>query len=208
MSLKSHSARKIALAGLAATAMIGASAASAQAATLKLTYSCTYPLIGAQPLTVTITATPPATAKVGTPTSTFSVKAAAAAGGSTYDGLKLIGASTIEGKATAGATIVAPQGTISKSVVATIAKYTVPATKTAVNLTATGTGPSVTFTKKGTATVSVTSLKLNLTAKKADGTAIVLGSTTDSDKNASTFDVPCKLSPTTQSTKLSSVTIS
>lgn len=208
MALKSPRTRTAALAGAAAVAVLGASAAGAQAAKLTETYSCTYPLIGAQPLSVAIDAALPTTAKVNTATGTFAVKATATAGGSTYTGLSLIGAKTIEGTANATASIAAPEGTRSVTVPTTIAKYTSTGSSGDLVLTASGSTPSQTFTKAGTATVKVTALKLNLTAKDSAGKAIVLGTATDSDKNASTFDVTCALSPTTQNTTLGTIAVS
>lgn len=207
MARKSPEVRKLAVAGVAALAVFGASATGAQAATKTLTYSCEYPLIGAQPLSIAIDAAIPDTVAANTPTAAFPVTAVATAGGDTYDGLNIIKAQTIEGTATAGATVKAPGGDIAVSVPTTIEPYTRPATAGDLTLNASGSTPVLEFPTAGTAPITVDSLNLNLRAKKADGSPVILPTDADSDGDPETFDVPCTLDPATQDTTLTTVTV-
>ncbi|MEN0015692.1 MAG: DUF6801 domain-containing protein [Solirubrobacteraceae bacterium] len=208
MSLTSRQARLLTVAGIAAAGLSGVAATGAQAASKTLTYSCTYPLIGAQPLSVAIDAALPSSVPSGSATPQYDVTATATAGADTKSGLDLIGAKSISGTAKAGATVSGVGAAQSVSVPVTVTPYTVDPSATDLVLTATGKTPSLTFPSSGTATVKVDTLALNLTAKDADGTPIALGTTSDSDGDANTFDVPCTLDPTTQDTTLGTFTVS
>lgn len=208
MSLTSRKARALTVAGIAAVGFAGASASGAQAASKTLTYSCTYPLIGAQPLSVDIDAALPDTLPAGTPSDSYAVTAKATAGGQTAQGLGLVGAKSVEGTATAGATVHGPGGDQPVTVPTTLDPYTPPDGATELTLTASGQTPSITVPEAGTATITVDSLNLNLTAKDADGKPIVLGTADDSDADPNTFDVDCTLDPADQDTTLATVTVS
>lgn len=202
MSLISRDPRRLAVAGLAAFAALGASATSAQAAKLKLNYTCNYPLLGEQPLAVDIDATVPSSVAVGDKTGAFKINAVATAGGYTWAGVNILGGTTIEGAAAAGATISAPGFALGIGVDMAVQKYNVPATKGNLVLNATGEAPSVNLQKDGTARLSVDTLKLNLVIRNAAGAAIPLPPIgADSDGNADTFDVDCVMDPN-QSTSL------
>jgi len=208
MSLTSRKARLFTATGLAALSAAGASATGAQAASKTLTFSCNYPIVGAQPLSVAIDAALPSSVPSGTPTDQYDVTAVATAGGDTALGLDTVGATSIEGTATAAATVKAPGGDQSVSVPVTIAPYSVPAGATDLTLNASGKTPALTLPSPGSASVTVDALSLNLTAKHADGSPVVLGSASDSDGDPNTFDVTCTLSPDTQDTTLGTFTVS
>jgi hypothetical protein len=191
VSLKSREVRKLAAAGAVAAAMLG-SAASAQAATATLNYSCVYPLIGAQPLSIAINADIPSSVPANGPSGVFDIKATATASGNTPSGINILGAKTLEGTGRATATLNAPGVTgLALRVPITIAQQTVPGTTANLKILATGSTPSIFLPTAGAANVTVQDLTLNLTAKDASGNAIPLGSATDSDSNPDTFDVNC-----------------
>ena len=218
MSLKPREAGKLACAGLAALAVLGTAASSAQAATLTQNYQCKYPLIGVQPLTVAIDAAIPSSWEAGEPTDAFVINAVATAGGSTAGAMQLIGAQTLEGTAKAAAAITLPSGTrLPLNVPVGIANWTKSgdSVPNPLVLNAQGSTPSLTFDDLGTASVAVNNINLNLTARNAAGQAIPLRPvTTDvdgkpvtpSDSDPGTFDAPCKL-VAGQSTSLATFSI-
>lgn len=220
MSHMSREAARLATAGALAAAALGAAASSAQAAQLTLDYQCKYPLVGAQPLKIKIDAAIPNAWVVDKTTNPFTIDADATAGGSTAKALQLIGAQTLEGVATAGATLKNPNGSSLKlKVPIAITNWTSPGPVLTppLELDATGATPPVFFDSPGTASVTVDSLVLNLTARNATGQALPLqpvttdldgAPVTPSDSDPGTFDVPCKLDPTSQSTKLADIAVS
>ena len=218
MSLKSREARKLAIAGVAALAAFGATASSAQAAFNKtLTYSCDYPLVGFQPLTAEITADIPAEYPAGQLTPAFGIAVKATAGGNTSLAISLIQAASIES---------APNGTSSS---ATIKGAGLPAAGLGVVvpislanqavsypgdlvLNATGSTPPIAFPSPDPAAkITVDKITLNLVARKADGSKIILPKAatvvSDSDGDPETFDVPCTLAPATQDTTLATINV-
>ncbi|MFD4197673.1 DUF6801 domain-containing protein [Amycolatopsis thermoflava] len=168
----------------AAGLLAGAGTSAADPATLTLTYTCPFPLIGNQPISVVINADIPATATVGRPTPEFDIEAVATVPSTATAGLNLVGAKTVEGTAQAAATVAAPEATLPVTVPTTIPPTAIPASG-AFDVTATGTTPSLTFTQPGEATVSVGDLLLTLHPKKADG----------SDTGLGTFDSQCTQDP-------------
>lgn len=163
-------------------------------------YACKYPLIGYQLLSVKITTNIPKSSRAGVETPAYTINAVATVPASTYAALGLVGVKSIEGTAKADSHVSAPGLTLPVTVPITLTKKTVPATAGAFDLVATGSTPPLTFPKPGTAKVVVDTLRLNLTARRADNGVIPLPSAgTDSDGIWSTFDVKCKLNPLTQS---------
>ncbi len=210
MSLMSLGARKtLAAAGVTALAAMAA-AAPANAATLTQTYKCTYPLIGERGLTVNIDAAIPATWQTGTPTPPFAISASAEADLGTYQGLDLIGANKISGTSKASSTVTAPNFTLPVQVPIAIPEVTKPAAPPLRFEGLTGETPSLTFTQAGNVGITVDKLDLNIRAKRADGSAIVLPPVVpvDSDGDPNTFDVPCVLDPAGQNKTLQTVVVS
>lgn len=218
MSLKSRDARRLALAGFATVAALGAGASSAAAAKLTLNYQCKYPLIGVQPLKVDIDAAIPATWQAGKATEPFVINAVATAGGSTASAMQLIGAQTLEGTATAKASLKQPNGsTLPLNVPISIANWTksgasVPAP---LVLNAQGSTPEVTVDDTGNALVNVANISLKLVARNSTGQALPLlpitkdiegNAYSQSDTDPGTFDVPCSLNAG-QNTQLASIAV-
>ncbi|WP_188113466.1 Ig-like domain-containing protein [Nocardioides humilatus] len=196
---------------LAATSALGvgllagagtSSPAEAAPAQITLQYSCTYPLIGAQDLSVAITVGIPDHAQVGVPMPPFDVKAISTVSANTTSGLSLIGAKTIEGKAISHVSVTAPQVDLPDvQVPASVAKAAVPSSG-AFDLVATGQTPSLTFPQAGTGTIKIGALDLNMTARNTAGDPIAL----PGGKPDGSFDAPCSLKPG-QNTELATFSI-
>ncbi|MFT4035918.1 MAG: hypothetical protein QM679_10135, partial [Patulibacter sp.] len=205
MSLQSRPFRKLALAGATATIALAGVAAPAGAASSKtLNYQCKYPLIGTKTLSIKIDLDIPTTWPTSVATNPFNVVATAsaydvAAGLGSIDGL-----TALQGTATASATVLTAQGySVPAKTVATIATTTLPdPVPNPLVLTATGQTPALTFDDPGVETITLDKLAINLTALDASGAAIALppvskdidgNAVSDSDGDANTFDVYCKL---------------
>ncbi|HET9143028.1 fibronectin type III domain-containing protein, partial [Actinophytocola sp.] len=194
------------LAGLTAASTAGAvavglvlSAGSSTAEPRELTmqFDCTFPLIGVQRVTVTISADIPATIPVNTPSEPFVVNARADAGVNATAGLVLVGATTIEGFSDAGSRVTAPGIDLPITVPAQIPVQPVPPQGQPLILNASGTSPSVTFPQAGTARISVETLGLRaLHPRNAQG----------GDTGLGVFDAPCT-TVAGQNTTLAEITI-
>lgn len=185
------------LAGAGAT-----SPASAAPANITLNYTCVYPLINQQDLTVAIEVALPDQAEVGVPTVPFDIEAISTISANTTSGLSLIGAKTLEGKAVSHVSVQAPQVNLPDvQVPVTVAKTSVPSSG-AFDIPATGQTPSLTFPEAGTAVINIGNLDLNMIARNAAGDPIAL----PGGKPDGSFDAPCTLKPG-QDTELASFPI-
>lgn len=182
------------------TTAVATAPATAAAAKLTSTYTCVYPLIGEVPLTIAYDAAIPSTVAVGAPTGAIALTSAVTSGGKTFDGFSLIGAVRLEGTVTPRGTVVAPGGgTAPWTAASPITPYDVPVSKQDVAFTAVGSIPSRSFSPAGGAGFTVNGVALSLRAIKADGNAVIFpGAAQDSDTDASTFDVVCRLDPVDQ----------
>jgi hypothetical protein len=177
--------RRAAAAGCAvALALLPETGARAdQQVDLTLNYTCVFPVIGNETVSIAITATAPTTVVVGRPLASLGVTASVTVPAVLTIALEnLFGVSTITGTARGEAYIQASQGTIAESVPFTIPQFTLPpdATFTAA---ATGTVPPITFTAPGRAVATVGDISLQLIPKDASGNLTGLG----------TIDLPCTL---------------
>jgi hypothetical protein len=176
--------RKIATSALAAglTAaglIVAGGSAGAVIHTLALQYNCTFPLIGSQAVTVTVSADLPASLPVNTLTPPITVNTSANAGRNAASALRLVGARTIDGAATAGTRLTAPGVDLNLSVPITIPRQNVASP---LVLNATGSAPAVQFPQAGTASINVGEIALRgLHPRNASGGDTALG----------VFDAPC-----------------
>ncbi|PSL53629.1 chitodextrinase [Saccharothrix carnea] len=161
------------VAGLA----IGAGTGSAAQGDLTQTYTCPFPLIGDQNVTVGIKTTQPGTVVAGAFTPKLDITAVSDAGATATQGLRLVGAETIRGTARATSKVTAPgdQGALTVQVAADVPNQPIPAIGNALVLDAAGSAPGLRFDQPGTATVEVTDLVLEMTPLRADGTPTDLG---------------------------------
>ncbi|MEU4744298.1 fibronectin type III domain-containing protein, partial [Actinosynnema sp. NPDC023658] len=141
---------------------------------LRQVYSCPFPLIGNQTVTVDInTNSLPAEIAVGQPTPRIDITAVANAGPTSTQALRLIGAETVQGTATATSLVKSPQGHLAVAVPTNMPNQPIPAGDLVVN--GAGFAPALTFDQPGTATLSVHDLVISMTPKKADGSDTGLG---------------------------------
>ncbi|ONI85150.1 hypothetical protein ALI22I_30165 [Saccharothrix sp. ALI-22-I] len=176
---------------------VGAGVAQAATASLTLVYSCPFPLIGTQDMSVKIVvADLPDTAVVGRPIPASKVTATATVPANATLGLSLVGAKTVEGTATSQTRFDNAGTPVDVVANLTVAKTNVPSSGT-FDTIATGGTPPATFTKAGTTTITVGNFSTTLTPRRADGTTTGLG----------TFTSNCTLKPN-QVTKLYQFTVS
>ncbi|MCE6996603.1 fibronectin type III domain-containing protein [Saccharothrix sp. S26] len=141
---------------------------------LRQTYTCPFPLIGNQNVTVDIDTALPARIGVGEFTPQIGIRAVSNAGPTATQGLRLVGAETIQGTAVATSLVTSPGGHQAVAVPTTVPNQPIPASGDLV-INAAGTAPALRFDQPGTATLSVHDLVLTMTPKRADGTDTGLG---------------------------------
>ena len=187
----------VATAVVGAVAFAGAGTGTAATASLTLVYSCPFPLIGTQDMSVKIdVADLPDSAVVGQPIPASRVTATATVPATATQGLTLVGATTVEGTAKATTrvdNVGAPHDIVADLVVA---KTSVPASGPFDTVATGGTAP-VTFANAGLTTIAVGNFSTTLTPRKADGSETGLG----------TFTSDCTLKPG-QNTQLYQFTVS
>ncbi|TQM79707.1 chitodextrinase [Saccharothrix saharensis] len=157
--------------------VLGTGTGSAAQGDLTQTYSCPFPLIGDQTVTVDITTTQPGTVAAGQFTPKLDITAVSNAGATATQGLRLVGAETIRGTARATSEVTAPgdQGALTVQVATDVPNQPIPAVGDDLVLNAVGSAPGLRFDQPGTATVEVTDLVLEMTPLRADGTPTDLG---------------------------------
>jgi len=181
-AVSARSARLLAAVSVTALSVLTVGAATAQAAesTLTLSYSCTFPLIGSQPVTVTYGQDLPGSVTQGVPASPFDVTADIVVPAVVTKGLNLLGAATVSGAAVTVASVTNGAARFGGPV-----RYAVPGTPVPLSgtfpLHAAGRFPSVTYPHVGTASITVGNLSLTLTPLNSKGKPTALG----------TFTAPC-----------------
>lgn len=172
--------------GLLASLVLAVPTASAATGS----YGCSWPIIGEQPLTAEVTVDPPAGGSIAVP-----VSARLSSAGDTGLGLLVVGASSIEGTLTVKLRLESPSGTVVRTTAVLAIPETVYAEGDAsapLELAATGRTATITTPPGGVQSVIVESVAFSMLARSADGAAIsALGTTTDSDGIADTFDLAC-----------------
>ncbi len=213
MSLMSHKARGLAKALTAALVVFAgtAGATGAQAAVpnvpdVTLDFTCKYPIVDKQPLSIKISSNIPSEVVVGVKQPEFEIDATAVAKGDTARAINTLNAYSIVGFADAFADLEFPDGFIQEDlfVPLTVAPWNRPSSAPVagdLTLSAKGRTPSIQLEPVGTATIRLDRIALTLQAKGASGNTInVRKLTTDFDGNpvpADTtpddFNVYCKL---------------
>ncbi|MDT0433397.1 DUF6801 domain-containing protein [Streptomyces doudnae] len=150
------------------TGAVGAGAASAAPVSLTLDYTCDFPYVGHQRVTVALKADVPGTHRVGEPSRPFPVEATATVSGLLTGGLRLLGVHSVAGTADGSVDVTAPQGGFRVGVPFTIPATVLPGSGD-LRVPVTGTAPSVTFTAPGRGRIDVGDFTLHLTARDADG---------------------------------------
>ncbi len=215
MSLKSREARALATASTAALIFAGlAGATGAQAAVpsvpdVNLEYTCKYPIVDKQPLSIKVSSNIPTKAQLRVNQPAFQINATATAGGDTARAINTLNAYSIQGSSEAFADLEFPDGFIQDDLFVPlvvepwIRPNSDPVTGNLV-LTAKGDTPSVQLEPVGNALIRLDRITLNLVAKGQSGNIInVRKLTTDFDGNPivpadstpNDFNVYCKLNP-------------
>ena len=163
---------------------VGAASARAAESSLTLRYTCTFPLIRSQSVTVTYGQDLPGSVTQGVPTSPSGVTADIVLPALVTKGLALVGAATVKGSAAGDQSVTNGAASFGGSVPYTVPRAPVPASG-AFTMHATGTFPSVTYPNVGTADLKVGNLSLTLTPLNSRGKPTVLG----------TFTAPCTQVP-------------
>ncbi|MFC0438642.1 DUF6801 domain-containing protein [Kutzneria buriramensis] len=181
------SSRLCAVAGVAlALGSVPFAAAAAGTPVAKtLAFTCPFPLIGNQTLSVRIQAVMTVPSAVGGDLVTSDFTATATVPPTATQGLALVGAATIAGTAQAGVTL----NEAGTPLDITIPGLTIPSTPVpasgSFDTVASGPVPTATITRAGATTVTVGGFSTTLTPKKADGSPTGLG----------TFTSDCTLNP-------------
>ncbi|MFI9272121.1 DUF6801 domain-containing protein [Kitasatospora sp. NPDC052896] len=162
--------------------VLGTGTAAAQTVSPTLSYTCVFPYIGAQHLSVSMNADVPSSVTVGEPSPKFGISAVTTAPNGLAQGLGFFGVRIIEGTGQASITVTAPQGDIPVSVPATIAKTALPPSGP-FDIAASGTAPSLTFSQPGNGKITVGGISLHLITEDASGNPTFVGS----------IDVSCTL---------------
>lgn len=150
--------------------LLAPAAATAKPVSLSLQYTCTFPLMDPQPLTLQISSDIPESLPIGTAAGRFAVSAEAKVNDFAAHGLRALDSATIQGTAVAGATIVFPGGNTFEAVVNTdVPKMSIPSSG-GFTTSATGKTPSLTFDDPGNTELRVNDLVLSLEPRLADGT--------------------------------------
>jgi hypothetical protein len=181
------SARTLArtLAGMvaAATVLSGATVARAEPASSAFRYTCTFPVIGGQPIDASLSTDIPTSLPAGANSPAFSIDADASVNSTFTFGLHvLLGISQLEGSIDTEAGISTPQGRTNVPVHLTIPRTVIPSSG-AFTIPATGTAPSLSFRTPGSGTVTVGEFTLHLVPEDANGNVTSPGK----------VDVPCTL---------------
>ncbi|MFF2652682.1 DUF6801 domain-containing protein [Streptomyces sp. NPDC058045] len=163
-----------------AASAAGTGVAAARSVSLTLRYTCHFPVIGGQPVTVRATADLPASHTLGTPTPRFPIRTVTTVSPSLTGGLRFLGVHSVEGTAGENVQVAAPQGDFNARVPFSIPKSTVPKSGS-FPIPASGTAPSLTFRQQGRGKLTAGDINLHLVPRNADGDLTYLGE----------LDVPC-----------------
>jgi hypothetical protein len=151
------------------------SPAAQAATTVTLQYTCSFPVIGDQPMTASMVWNAAATHRVGQSTQDIPVTASATIGAETVAALNLMGVKSVQGTADISGGVVAPQGPIDGAIAMTVGKTAVPQSGS-LTLVGNGTLPPAVFTQPGPATLEVNkTFTMSITPESASGGQTLLG---------------------------------
>jgi hypothetical protein len=167
--------------GALTVAMAGPSLAAT--ASLNITYTCHFSLLGDQAMSATVSSADlPDSAAVGVPTASSTNTVTSVVPEVARGTLYFFGARTVEGTMTSTVPVTNGGATQTLTSVSTIPSTPIPANGT-FQVTATGTFPAMTLANAGTATISLGDATLTLTPRNESGDTTLLG----------TLNVPCKV---------------
>ncbi|MCS0635740.1 hypothetical protein NX801_08695 [Streptomyces sp. LP05-1] len=164
---------------------------------LRQTYSCVFPLLEADPVTVDISTEMPDTIPVDTSTGVLRIRSVSTVSARAAEGLTTVGGVTVEGTATAAVTVRTPDGPLSLTVDNTLHKTRLPDSPGPFTVDADGQTPPLSFGSPGTVSIEVTGLQLRLTPRDAQGNKTAID----------TFESVCTLDPPDQNTTLHTIRV-
>jgi uncharacterized protein DUF6801 len=175
---------------LAATIVLAAPAYAAPAQ-LALQYSCAFPLLKDQPMSVHISADIPESVVINTLTDEFAISADATVTKEAWNGLYFLGARSLYGSASANATLTLPQGnTLDLDVPMNIARTSLPNALSEFSVNAVGATPPIAFSSAGDASITVNNIVMQISPQDHN----------DKKTGVGTFESLCTLSPNQHNT--------
>ncbi|WP_409061863.1 DUF6801 domain-containing protein [Streptomyces sp. SYP-A7185] len=171
--------------------------AAADPVSLTQTYTCVFPLMEEDPLTVVVMADLPAKVRVGEQIPAFRVTSVSTVSKAAATALRTVGGTTLEGTATADVTVHLPEGPLDIGLENTIPTTPLPQPAAAFEVTATGQAPTLTFRRPGSVKIDVNSLLLTMTPRDSTGAKTSLD----------TFETECALDPAGQNKTLHTVQV-
>jgi Family of unknown function (DUF6801)/Bacterial Ig-like domain (group 3)/Domain of unknown function DUF11 len=156
---------------------VGAASARAAESSLTLSYTCIFPLIGSQPVSVAYGENLPDSVSQGVLADPVDTTADITVPAIATEGLTLIGAATVAGSAVADESVTNGAVMFGGPVPYTVPSTPVPASG-AFTMHATGTFPAVTYPNAGTAELTVGNLSLKITPLDSKGQPTGVGSFT------------------------------
>ncbi|WP_344827067.1 DUF6801 domain-containing protein, partial [Actinocorallia longicatena] len=162
-------------------------AGPAHAVSIDVVFTCSFPIVGDQPVASTVSIPLPAEIQKGVATGKLPIAAVSTINEDTVSGMGLVGGKSLEGKGTSKANIKAPTINLNPAIPVTIDPTPVPESGT-LQVTANGASPSLTFPQVGDGSVTLTGLTLGpMILRDSAGAPIQLVEGSD------TFDAPCTL---------------
>ncbi|MGV9883621.1 DUF6801 domain-containing protein [Streptomyces sp. NPDC003006] len=171
--------------------------AAAEPVSLTQTYTCVFPIMEEDPLTVVIKADLPAKVKVGERIPAFRITSVSKVSGKAAAALRTVGGASLEGVATADVTVHMPEGPLNLGIDNAIPNKPLPDPPADFEVTATGQAPPLTFRQPGSVKIDVNSLLLTMTPRDTAG-----------DKTGlDTFETECTLDPANQNKTLHTIQV-
>lgn len=171
---------------LSASLITASSFISAAPAEVDLNYTCIFPLLKDQPMSVHITADIPESVAPNIATDNFSIDAIATVNDEAWNGLYFVGGRTLTGNVIAKASLVIPPGLLlDLQVLMSLDAAELPNERSSFDVNAHGETPSLTFPQEGNAVISVGDLLMNITPEDHLGNTTGLGE----------FESVCTLNP-------------
>jgi hypothetical protein len=162
-----------------------ASRAEAGTATIVRQFMCPLPIIGTQPVTISVVRPALDTATAGVPTPRLPVTATATVAAAARLVVSFLGAEWAEGTGAVTGEVDTPQGPVKESVPFTVPRTDVATGSGPLSVSGSGTLPSMTFSRSGNGEILATGLTFRLNLLNSGGGQTLL----------SPFSITCTLAP-------------
>lgn len=157
--------------------LLSAGEADAVPVSASLNYTCVFPLIEEQPLSVDITSDMPAVIPPGQPTGAFQIQASAQVSAESWNGLSFVGTRWLAGQVAAQSSISGSGVSLPLTIPMDIAGQDLPTETGAFAVSASGSTPSLVFTSANTGEVEIRvgDLVMSLEPEDSNGNPTGLG---------------------------------